>query len=149
MKGWTLAASALAIAMASAAYAGEPRPWLCRDKPVFSSQQPMRYQLSTNSQTRWELFLMQFTPGAGHDGFDITKTIRGTSSGEIPAGRYFAVALRSVGGNWVCPAGVSEKHTPSGTISDLCFSAQDDGCSVKFTVTADSSASTAPQPATP
>jgi len=149
LKRWTLAASALAIAMASAAHAGEPRPWLCRDKPVFSSQQPMSYQLTTNSRSRWELFLMQFSPGAGHDGFDIAQTIRGTSNGHLAAGRYFAVALHNVGGNWVCPTEVSEKHTPAGTISDLCFAAQDGGCSVKFTVTSDSSASTSPQPATP
>jgi hypothetical protein len=149
LKGWTFVASIFAIAMTTAAHAAEPRPWLCRDKPVFSSQQPMRYQLSTNSPSQWQLFLMQFTPGAGHDGFDITKSIRGTSSGQLSAGRYFAVALHSVGGNWVCPAEVSEQHTPAGTISNLCFAAQDGACSVKFIVTSDSATSTSPQPATP
>ena len=129
-----LVAVTLALAIASAAYAAEPRPWLCRDKPVFSSQQPMRYQL--NSRSQWQMFLMQFTPGAGHDGFDIAKTISGSSSGNLSAGRYFAVALHNVRGNWVCPAEVNEQHTPAGTITNLCFSAEEGGgCSVKFTVT--------------
>ena len=135
-------AIALAFATASTARAGEPRPWLCRDKPVFSSQQAMSYRLSTNSQ--WQLFLMQFTPGAGHDGFDITKTIRGSSSGRLSAGRYFAVALHSVGGNWVCPAEANEQPRVAGTISNLCFAGQEGGCSVKFVVTSDSAASSAP-----
>jgi len=127
----------LAISVASAAHAAEPRPWLCRDKPVFSSAQPMSYRLTTNSRAQWELFLMQFTPDAGHDGFDIAKTISGTSSGHLASGRYFAVALHRVGGNWICPTEVSEEHSPAGTISNLCFAASDGGCGVKFVVTPD------------
>jgi hypothetical protein len=142
-------AAVVAFLMASAAHAAEPRPWLCRDKPVFSSQQPMSYQLSTNSRSQWQLFLMQFTPGAGHDGFDIAKTASGTSSGHLPAGRYFAVALHNVRGNWVCPAEVREQHTSIGTISNLCFAAQDGGCSVKLIVTSDTATSASPQSATP
>jgi hypothetical protein len=80
---------------------------------------------------------MQFTPGAGHDGFDIAKSISGTSSGHLSSGRYFAVALHKAGGNWICPAEVSEEHTPTGTISNLCFSASDGGCAAKFVVTLD------------
>jgi hypothetical protein len=123
----------LAVATASVAHAAEPRPWLCRDKPVFSSGQPMSYQLTVKSSA-WELFLMQFTPGAGHDGFDITRTIGGASSGQLPAGQYFAVALHRSGGNWICPVDVDEEHA-HGAISDLCFSGSDGGCSVKFVVT--------------
>jgi hypothetical protein len=141
-KALLVSAIALAIAAASMAHAGEPRPWLCRDKPVFSSQQPMSYRLSTNSQ--WQLFLMQFTPGAGHDGFDITKTIRGSSNGHLPAGRYFAVALHTARGNWVCPAEADEQPRAAGTISNLCFAAQEGDCSVKFVVTSDRAASSAP-----
>jgi hypothetical protein len=136
----------LTIAMAaSSAHATEPRPWLCRDKPVFSSQQAMSYQLSTRSQSQWQMFLMQFTPGAGHDGFDIAKTISGTSSGHLAAGRYFAVALHSAGGRWICPSYVGEEHAPTGTISNLCFADDDGGCTVKFVVTPDA---LAPQTAT-
>jgi hypothetical protein len=138
-----LAVAFAAIATASVAHAAEPRPWLCRDKPVFSSQQPMSYQLTTSSRAQWELFLMQFTPGAGHDGFDITKTIS-NGSGHLPAGRYFAVALHNVRGNWVCPAEVNEQQRVAGTISNLCFAGQDGGCNVKFLVTSDGAASAAP-----
>jgi hypothetical protein len=135
-----LAASVLVFAMASATQAAEPRPWLCRDKPVFSSQQPMSYQMTNSSRGGWRLFLMQFTPGAGHDGFDIAKTVNYTSSGHLPAGRYFAVALHSAQGNWICPAEVRDEHSPAGVISNLCFAAQDGGCSVKFVVTPEISA---------
>lgn len=135
MKLTALIASILAIAMASAAYAAEPRPWLCRDKPVFSSGQPMAYRLTTNFRSQWRLFLMQFSPGGSNDGFDIAKTIDGSSSGQIAAGQYFAVALHRAGGNWICPTDVDEDHTPAGTITNLCFASSDGGCSVKFVVT--------------
>jgi hypothetical protein len=128
-----LVASILAIA--SAAHAAEPRPWLCRDKPVFSSQQPMNYRVTMTSRSRWQLFLMQFSPGAGHDGFDIAQTISRGSTGQLAAGRYFAVALRNSGGNWICPPAVSEEPARSGTISDLCFGTDEGSCSVEFVVT--------------
>ena len=89
------------------------------------------------------MFLMQFSPGAGHDGFDIAKTISGTSSGPLPAGRYFAVALRNQNGNWVCPVDAREEHS-SGAVANLCFAAHDDGCDVSFVVTADASAAQEP-----
>ena len=123
------------LAIASSSYAAEPRPWLCRDKPVFSSQQPMSYRVTMTSRSRWQLFLMQFTPGAGHDGFDITQTVGRGTSGQLAAGRYFAVALRNSGGNWICPAAVSEEPSHRGTIADLCFGADEGGCSVEFVAT--------------
>src|SRR5208283_2620792 len=98
-----LVISALLIATTSIAQAAEPRPWLCRDKPVFSSTQPMRYQVTMTSRSRWQLFFMQFSPGGGNDGFDIAQTSSRTATGQLAAGRYFAVALRSSGGNWICP----------------------------------------------
>ena len=88
---------------------------------------------------------MQFTPGGGNDGFDIAKTASGTSSGHLPAGRYFAIALHEVRGNWVCPAEVSEQPRSAGVISNLCFAAEDGPCNVKLSVTAD----TATQSTTP
>jgi hypothetical protein len=139
-----LLTSALAIAMASVAQGAEPRPWLCRDKPVFSSQQPMRYQITMTSRSRWQLFLMQFTPGGGNDGFDVTKTIGRGATGQIPAGRYFGVALRNSGGNWICPSEVSEKPTHGGTITDLCFATDEGECSVEFVVTPGAPTSTSP-----
>ena len=86
--------------------------------------------MTTKSAT-WQLFLMRFAPGAGHDGFDIVKTIGGSSSGQLASGQYYAVALRRSGGNWICPADVDEEHD-HGAISNLCFSGTDGGCSVKF-----------------
>jgi hypothetical protein len=135
VKRFALAAALFAIAMASVAHAAEPRPWLCRDKPVFSSGHPMSYRLTTSSRSQWKLFLMQFTPGGGHDGFDIAQTLAGASSGQLAAGQYFAVALHRAGGNWICPGDVDEEHAPAGIITNLCFSSSDDGCSVKFVVT--------------
>jgi hypothetical protein len=133
----------MAIALASStAIAAEPRPWLCRDKPVFSSQQPMSYDFSTNP--RWHLFLMQFTPGGGHDGFDIAKEISSSSKGSLAAGRYFAVALHNSDGRWICPSEVREQPAGSGTISNLCFADGDSGCAAKFTVRPDIAAAPAP-----
>ncbi len=136
----------LAIALASAANAAEPRPWLCRDKPVFSSSQPMHYQVTMTSRSRWQLFLLQFTPGGGQDGFDIAQTMSRSSSGQLVAGRYFAVALRNSGGNWICPPVVSEETPQHGTISDLCFATDEGACSVEFIV---SSGNTPPQSGAP
>lgn len=143
MRRIALVASILALAIASMAHAAEPRPWLCRDKPVFSSQQPMNYRVTMTSRSRWQLFLMQFTPGGGHDGFDIAQTISRGSTGQLSAGRYFVVALRNSGGNWICPPVVSEEPAHSGTISDLCFGTDEGACSVEFVVT--SGGATPPQ----
>jgi hypothetical protein len=130
------------LTVASTAIAAEPRPWLCRDKPVFSSQQPMSYELNANS--RWHLFLLRFTPGGGQDGFDIAKEIASSSKGSLSAGRYFAVALHNAGGRWICPSDVSEEPTGAGIISSLCFAEGDRGCAVKFTARPDASAATPP-----
>jgi hypothetical protein len=132
-----LVASLLAIAMVSPALAGEPRPWLCRDKPVFSSSQPMHYQITMTSRSRWQLFFMQFTPGGGNDGFDIAQTISHGATGQLAAGRYFAVALRNSGGNWICPPVVTDEEPAHGTISNLCFATNQEGCSVQLVVTSD------------
>jgi hypothetical protein len=131
-----------ALAAPSVAIGAEPRPWLCRDKPVFSSQQPMSYQFSATS--RWHLFLLRFTPGGGQDGFDIAKEISSSSDGSLAAGRYFAVALHNAGGRWICPSDVSEEPTGAGIISSLCFAEGDHGCAVKFTARPDASAANPP-----
>lgn len=134
-------AALIACAMTSAAHAAEPRPWLCRDKPVFSSGHAMNYQLTTRAG--WELFLMQFSPGAGHDGFDIVKTVGSTSAGQLSAGQYFAVALHRSGGNWICPTEVNEQHG-GGAISSLCFASHEGACTAKLVVTPDTSSPSAP-----
>ena len=77
---------------------------------------------------------MQFTPGSGHDGFDIARTIDDASSGQLAAGQYFAVALHRSGGNWICPADVDEDHS-HGAVTNLCFYGAGGGCAVTFVVT--------------
>lgn len=137
-------AAGLILAASSRARAVEPRPWLCRDKPVFSDPHPMNYKAQAQKGREWHIFLMQFTPGGGHDGFDIVKTIelpRGgaESSGQIPAGQYFAVALyHNAGGYWICPGYAGEQSPrPLGVITSLCFSDGDSGCKVKLTLSGD------------
>lgn len=132
--------SLLALA-ASTAKAAEPRPWLCRDKPVFSSDQPMSYEVDARKGRQWRVFLMQFSPGGTHDGFDIVKTIDpprkgGTASGHLAPGRYFAVALyHNASGYWICPGYAHEQDTGLlGIISSLCFSDSDSGCPLKLTL---------------
>ena len=63
----------LILIAAGAASASEARPWLCRDKPVFSSSGPSRMDLSSHDSRHWQVFLMQFDPSGGHDGFSITN----------------------------------------------------------------------------
>ncbi len=131
----------LTVIAATSAYAGEARPWLCRDKPVFSSQQPMTYDLVMGRA--WRLFVMQFSPGGSNDGFDIVKTVESgdSSNGHLAAGRYFAVALRNSNGNWICPGDARDESRPTGVISNLCFAADEgDGCAVKLTVRPEASA---------
>ena len=140
MRRLAIVVAILAIASASAR-AGEPRPWLCRDKPVFSSTKPMTYRV--RMAPRWQIFLMSFSAGAGHDGFDIAQSISHGPSGQIAAGRYFAVALRNAGGAWICPSAVDDKPSHDGTVADLCFGTDGDGCSVELIVT---SGGSAPQP---
>jgi hypothetical protein len=110
----------------SAAFAVEARPWLCRDKPVFSSDKPMAYEIGGESGSGWKLYLMQFEPDAAHDGFDIVTPggLKARASGQLPAGQYFVVAMhRAGGGHWIChqssrPLSASQP----GAIAGLCFS---------------------------
>lgn len=144
----------LALGFASVARAAEPRPWLCRDKPVFSDEHPMTYQAEARKGHEWHIFLMQFTPGASQDGFEIVKTIElprrgGEASGQIAAGRYFAVALyHNASGYWICPGYARDQSPrPLGVISSLCFSDEESGCKVKLTLSGESTTQTPPSPA--
>ncbi len=104
----------------------------------------MTYKAHAEKGREWHIFLMQFSPGAGHDGFEIVRTIElprggGESSGNIPAGQYYAVALyHKAGGYWICPGYAAEQNpTPPGAIRSLCFSDGESGCKVKMTVAGD------------
>ncbi len=119
--------------------AAEARPWLCRDKPVFSTPGPSRMELVSRSARRWQVFLMQFDPSGGHDGFTITNSYelgpgRRQATENLAAGRFFAVALFNSGGHWICPAPAQDKRAP-GTVAGLCYGANEGDCDVSLTVT--------------
>ena len=140
-SGWVFAAIVLAAIIVSCAVFGssaeaaEARPWLCRDKPVFSSNHPVRYEAVRHGGRHWRLFFMQFVPNGPHDGFTTTASDDipvGASSaeGELGAGQFYAVALYlAQGGHWVCPRSVEDADAARdpGVISDLCFSDESSG----------------------
>src|SRR5277367_6744430 len=89
---------ALVAAGALPSHAAEARPWLCRTKPVFSSNSAMTYQVVNHGGSRWQLLLMQFEPGSAHDGYEVVASQElsagaGQVSGALAPGRYFAVAM--------------------------------------------------------
>ena len=124
------------IGAASIASAAEARPWLCRDKPVFSSDKPMTYAATNRGGGAWMLTFMRFDPAGGHDGFTIysTQMVNGEVSGALEPGQWYAVGLYREGGHWICsgPAGENHQFVP-GIVRDLCYS-EGGGCDVKLTV---------------
>ena len=132
----------ISVALASTASAGEPRPWLCRDKPVFSDSHPMRYQVSSKGGS-WQIFFMQLASFSGgesrgsHDGFTIVDSrqlSRTPQSGSLPSGSYYAVALFQRGGAWICSYGDEGSPSP-GVIKNLCYSPIDNpGCPASLSV---------------
>lgn len=132
----------VSLALATTASAGEPRPWLCRDKPVFSDSHPMRYQVSSKSGS-WQIFFMQLASFSGgesrgsHDGFTIVDSrqlSRTPQTGTLPSGSYYAVALFQRGGAWICSYGDEGSPSP-GVIKTLCYSPIDNpGCPASLSV---------------
>ena len=128
---------------ASSGFAAEGRPWLCRDKPVFSSDRSMEYQVTAQPGRQWRMFFMQYSPDAAHDGFDIVNSrdiaTRGYPvSGTLAAGRYFAVALYREGGHWICPDYTHDDRNPKlGEVSNLCYGDGGPPCLVKLQVKPD------------
>ncbi len=135
--GW-LSALILLAATSVSARAAEARPWLCRDKPVFSTSGPSRLDLSSHDSRRWQLFLMQFDPSGGHDGFTVTNSYalgpgNRQATDNLTGGRFFAVALYNSGGHWICSGPARDERT-SGTIANLCYSTGGGGCDVNLAV---------------
>ena len=131
----------LAAGAALSADAAQARPWLCRDKPVFSSSSAMTYRVTNHGGSRWMMLLMQFEPNGAHDGFDIIAThdvAPGAAriGGSLGAGQYFAVAMRrGHGGLWICPEYVRDKdEPPSGAVSQICYGPDPSSCPVRLTV---------------
>jgi hypothetical protein len=141
-KRWKIVAAISGLALAvtstvSSARAAEPRPWLCRDKPVFSSDKPIRYEITKRGGGRWVMTFMHFDPAGGHDGFTVvsTRIINGHIEDSLPPGHWYAVALYRSGSHWICPGNASEEdsHAP-GVVSNLCYGEDPDSCAVKLTV---------------
>jgi hypothetical protein len=139
-----LFAALVVILAAPAAYPDEARPWLCRDKPVFSSERPMVYEATASKGRKWRLFFMQLTPEGPHDGFGIVQSRSlarqgGTASGHLPAGRYFVVALYyGASGYWLCPATTRElADSQLGVVSRVRFGGSESGSQVTLTVKPD------------
>ncbi len=130
LAGTIAAATVVVLTLSATAIAAEPRPWLCRDKPAFSDSHPMRYQVSSKGGA-WQIFFMQLASFSGgesrgsHDGFTIVDSrelSRTPQTGTLPAGQFYAVALRNRGGVWICTYGEESPRQP-GTISNLCYGA--------------------------
>lgn len=137
VTGW-LGALILLAATAAAVRAAEPRPWLCRDKPAFSTSGASRMDLASHDGRRWQVFLMQFDPSGGHDGFTITNSYNlgpgnRQASETVSGGRFFAVALYDSGGHWICSGPARDERT-AGTIASLCYSIAGASCDVNLTV---------------
>jgi hypothetical protein len=142
IKRWNIVAATMSAALVltatlSSARAAEPRPWLCRDKPVFSSDKPMRYEMAKRGGGRWVMTFMSFDATGGHDGFTVvsTRDINGHLADSLPPGQWYAVALYRSGSHWICPGNASEddSHAP-GVVSSLCYGEDPDSCAVKLTV---------------
>jgi hypothetical protein len=131
---------ALIAANEPPARAAEARPWLCRAKPVFSSNSAMNYQVINHGGSRWELLLMQFEPESAHDGYEVVASqelsaVAGRAGGTLAPGRYFAVAMyRGEGGRWICPGYAADRDRPAGAVSRICYDEDSPGCPVTLTV---------------
>ena len=145
-------ATTLAILLASPALADEARPWLCRDKPVFSYDRAMEYQVTARPGRQWRIFFMLYSPDAAHDGFEIVNSREISSRGDpiggnLAAGRYFAVALYREGGHWICPDYTHDDRNPKlGEVSNLCYGEDGPPCLVKLQVKPDHHLATSPSP---
>jgi len=151
----TLSAS-LSMLSSSPALAEEARPWLCRDKPVFSYDRAMEYQATARPGRQWRIFFMQYSPDAAHDGFDIVNSreigSRGDPvTGSLSAGRYFAVALyRGNGSHWICPDYTHDDRNPRlGEVSNLCYGEDGPPCLVNLKVKPDHHLALPAAPASP
>jgi hypothetical protein len=139
---FTIGAFALAVLFAQPAWSAQPRPWLCRQIPVFSDSAPMTWHATKRGTGRWLMIFMRYAPAGGHDGFTIVSThnVNGEADGALAAGRWYAVAQYSAEGHWICPGNVNES-SPAGSISNLCYGEDDGACDVKLVVKSASTSS--------
>jgi hypothetical protein len=140
--GFAIALAFSLITLAPRADAAEPRPWLCRDKPTISDNQPMTYVAENRGGGEWVMTFMRFDPDSGHDGFTVVSSqdITGHVQGTLDAGQWYAVGLYREGSHWICaaPATENSQYVP-GVVRDLCYGEDPGSCQVKLTVSAGSS----------
>ena len=139
MRFWSTTFAIVALVTTGAGsrvFGAEARPWLCRAKPVFSSDKPMTYQASSRGGG-WLLTFMRFDPSGGHDGFTVAsvRDVGVNTQGTLDPGQWYAVALYRSGGHWICPGNAGESDEPAtGVISDLCYGRDEGECTVKLVV---------------
>jgi hypothetical protein len=140
-KSWCVTIAMVVAATIGAgprAFGAEARPWLCRAKPVFSSDRPMIYEATNRGSGRWLMTFMRFDPsGLGHDGFTVSsiQAVAAHAEGALEPGQWYAVALYSSGGHWICPGNAAESDEPApGVVSNLCYGRDPGECTVKLMV---------------
>ena len=141
VKFWCAAIAIVMVAALGAgshAFGAEARPWLCRAKPVFSSDKPMTYEATNRGGGHWLMTFMRFDPsGLGHDGFTVSaaQNVAAHTDGTLEPGQWYAVALYRSGGHWICPGNAAESDEPApGVVSNLCYGRDPGECAVKLTV---------------
>jgi hypothetical protein len=139
MKGVGIAmgAAMLMLVVAEPARAVEPRPWLCRDKPVFSSNQPMSYDASLRGGGHWVMIFMRFDPSGGHDGFTVydTRDVTGRVTGTLERGQWYGVGMYREGSHWICSAQADENdQVVPGVVRDYCYGRTAGSCDVELIV---------------
>ena len=130
-------AALIMLVVAGPARAVEPRPWLCRDKPVFSSGGPMTYEVNRRGGGRWVMIFMSFDPSGGHDGFTVFDTVdvNGRVTGSLERGQWYGVGMYSEGGHWICSAQAGENdQVVPGVVRDYCYGRTAGGCEVELIV---------------
>lgn len=135
-------ASVMALAVgaamfASTSIAAQPRPWLCRQIPVFSGAKTMTWTAQHHGGEEWMMTFMHYDPAGGHDGFTLvsSRRIGADTSGTLEAGQWYAVALYHASGHWICPANASDNgEEPAGTIANICYGRDEDSCDVTLVV---------------
>lgn len=116
----------------------EARPWLCRDKPAFSSSGPVSFKLACNGKRRWMVSFMLLEPGGSHDGFSVVATRElGPSTpalqGSLSDRRFFVVAQFLSSGHWICARWARENRAV-GAVENLSYG-DDAGSSCRLRVT--------------
>ena len=130
----------LATVAAMPAHAAEARPWLCRSKPVFSSDSAMSYQVVNHGGCAMGVAIDAIRAGQRarrirSRGLAGVACGRGQAGGTLAPGRYFAVAMyRGEGGRWICPGYAEDKDRPTGAVSRICYDEESPGCPVTLTV---------------